>query len=98
MVSQYPRLFKRHAGYLSSLLVFQTIALKAKPHLPEWWITSSGRDETPFVDVLAVVCVVLAIIETVTNRAVLERAHVDSFGEPSENEGPGNQKPLSIIK
>jgi hypothetical protein len=44
VVSQYPRLLRRHAGFLAAVVLFETIALRIKPHLPEWWLTSSGRN------------------------------------------------------
>lgn len=97
VVRQYPRLFKRHAGFLAVLITFETIALEVKPHLSAWWFTSSGRNWTPFYTAVAVPVMALAITEVMTNRKVLKRAHMDRFGEPPVKDGPVKDAPQSIF-
>ena len=97
VVAQYPRLLKRHAGFLALLIAFETIALRIKPHLPEWWNTSSGRNMPPFVIALALLCGALVITEILTNRGLLERAHNDRFGEPSTPDDPKNDGTLTLF-
>ncbi len=84
VVSQYPRLLKRHAGYVAVLVALETVALGIKPHLSQWWLTSSGRNMTPFVVAVIVPCGALAIAEIMTNRCVLERAHRRKLDEKPE--------------
>jgi hypothetical protein len=97
VMSQYPRLLGRHAGYLAVLIVLETIALRIKPHLSAWWFASSGRGMAPFFIAVALPCGALALTETMTNRGVLERAHRDRFGEYPETDEPEKDKPLSIF-
>jgi len=81
VVSQYPRLLKRHAGYLAVLIVLEANALLIKPNLSAWWLTSSGKDVTPFSILVAMLVGALAVTEILTNRGLLERAHNDRFGK-----------------
>jgi hypothetical protein len=80
VMSQYPRLLKRHAAFLAVLIAFLAIANRVIPH-PEGWIGSARASDTPYF-LLAVLIGVLAIIEVMTNRGVLEHAHNERFGEP----------------
>jgi len=79
--SELPRLLRRHVGFLAALFILQTTALELRPHLPAYWVTASGRDESPFVISLGILCVCLALGQILSNRAVLERAHLE-FGLP----------------
>lgn len=97
VVSQYPRLLKRHAGFLAVLIIFVTIALRVKPHLSAWWFTSTGRNWTPFYTAVAVPVMTLAITEVFTNRGVLKRAHRVVFGESSAKDGSGQDDKLNIF-
>jgi len=97
VMSQYLRLLNRHAVFLTVLVAFETFAFRIKPHLSAWWLTSSGRDTPPFVFAVAVPCMILAIAETITNRALLERAHVDRFGERPEENVPEQDGTLSLF-
>ncbi|MFP5237872.1 MAG: hypothetical protein ACLGSD_18405 [Acidobacteriota bacterium] len=80
VVSQYPRLLKRHAAFLAMVVGFETASLQIKPHLSPWWLTANGRNDPPFAVALAIGCGIFAIVEIVTNRSVLERAHAELFG------------------
>lgn len=97
VAAQYPRLLKRHAAFLVLLIAFETIALRIKPHLPEWWLTSSGRNMPPFFIALALPCGALLITEILTNRGLLERAHNDHFGEPPTPDDHKTDGTLSLF-
>lgn len=97
VVSQYPRLLKRHVGFLAVVIVFETTALQAKPHLSGWWFTSSGRNWTPFFTAVALPVMALAITEIMTNRGVLKRAHKNVFGEPPAKDSPRQDDKLNIF-
>jgi hypothetical protein len=72
---QLPQLIRRHLGFLAALFIVQTTALKFRPNLPAYWITPSSRDASPFAIILGIFCLSLAIVEILTNRSLLERAH-----------------------
>ena len=79
--SQLPQLIRRHLGFLAALFIVQTTALKFRPNLPAYWITPTGRDASPFAIVLGILCFCLAIAEILTNRSLLERAHLSAQTE-----------------
>ena len=81
VVSQYPRLLKRHAVFLALVIVFLSSVVKNKPHQSEPRPTSSGRDISPSFFLVFIPLAALALTEIFTNRGVLERAHNDHFGE-----------------
>jgi hypothetical protein len=89
VVGQYPRLVKRHLGFLAVMIAFETVALRIKPHLSSWWLTASGRNPPPFYIAVALPVGALAIVEIMTNRGVLERAHTERFGEPPAKDDSG---------
>lgn len=76
---QLPRLIRRHLGFIAGLFIAQTTGLRLRSNLPAHWITSSNSDASPFVIILGVLCLCLAIVETLTNRSLLDRAH-DKLG------------------
>lgn len=73
--SQIPRLIRRHLGFIAALFIAQTTALRLRPNLPAHWTTPTSRDASPFVIILGILCLCLAIVETLTNRSLLDRAH-----------------------
>jgi uncharacterized membrane protein len=73
--SQRARLIRRHLGFIATLFIAQTTALKVRPNLPAHWITSGSKDVSPFAIALGVICAVLAIVQTLTNRSLLDRVH-----------------------
>ena len=97
VVSQYPRLLNRHAVFLTVMVAVETVAFRIKPHLSAWWLTASGRNMPPFVVAVVVPCMVMAIAEIVTNRALLERAHVDRFGDRPEQNASEQDATLSLF-
>lgn len=72
-----PRLVLRHLGFLVALVILETEALRIRPRLPASWLVDSGRhgNMPPFVTVLFILCICLAFIEVISNRALLHRAH-----------------------
>lgn len=74
--NELSRLLKRHVGFLAALVLFLTAALQIRPHLSNWWITSSARDESPFVVMLFIFGGCLAVTQIISNRSLLERAHL----------------------
>ena len=72
---QLPRLIRRHLGFLAALFFVQTTALEIRPSLPAHGITPSSRDSSLFSLTLGVLCLCLAIVQTLTNRSLLDRAH-----------------------
>lgn len=70
---QVSRLLWRHFGFLAALFVLQTLALAARPNLPDWWNT--GTKGSPFEIVLMFLCFGLAFAQVFTNRRLLDRAH-----------------------
>ena len=78
---QLPQLIRRHLGFLAALFIVQTMALKFRSNLPAHWITPTSRDASPFAIVLGIFCLLLAIVEILTIRSLLERAHgFDALG------------------
>jgi hypothetical protein len=72
---QLPRLIRRHLGFLAALFIAQTMALNLRPNLPAYWVTPRSRDASPFALVLGVLCLCLAVVQILTNRSLLDRAH-----------------------
>jgi hypothetical protein len=75
---QLPRLIRRHLGFLAALFIVQTTALEIRPNLPAYWITPSSTDASPFALILGVLGACLAIIQVISNRSLLERAHLST--------------------
>jgi hypothetical protein len=75
---QLPRLIRRHLGFLAALFTAQTMALNFRRSLPAHWVTPSSRDASPFALILGVLCLCLAIVQILTNRSLLDRAHNSS--------------------
>ena len=70
---QFSRLLWRHLGFLVALFALQTVALTARPNLPDWWNT--GPKGSPFDIALMFLCLGLGYGEVFTNRSLLNRAH-----------------------
>lgn len=98
VVSQYPRLLKRHAAFLVVLVVIVTITVKNKPNHLESQPISRGNAESPFFLFVGLPIAALALTEILTNRGVLERAHSDRFGDPPGADDFKSDKVLSITQ
>jgi hypothetical protein len=81
---QLSRLVRRHVGFLSALVIVQTKALEIRPSLPTKWITPSSKDASPFAISLGVFGLMLAIVQILTNRSLLDRAHRSAQANTSE--------------
>lgn len=81
---QLTRLIRRYFFYITSLFIAQTTALRLRQNLPAAWITPTSKDASPFAIVLGILCVVLAIVHTLTNRSLLDRAHRSAKLERAE--------------
>jgi hypothetical protein len=75
---QIPTLIRRHVGFLAALFLVQTTALKFRPNLPEHLITPRGTDPALFGVILGVLCGCLALVQILSNRSLLERAHLST--------------------
>jgi hypothetical protein len=73
---QRRRLLRRHFGYSVALLAIVTAALSLRPRLSSSWLTESGRGASPFILALLIICGVLALVQGVSNRSLLDRAHL----------------------
>jgi hypothetical protein len=76
---QVPLLLKRHAGFLLVLVILQTSALRLRLHLSSYWVTGDGKNMPPFYLFLTVLGCGLALAQILSNRSLLERAHVDAY-------------------
>jgi len=72
---QFPRLLRRHLGFLVVLFALQTAALATRPHLPEWWNIKDRKGGTSFDLVLILLCFALGYAQVFSNRSLLSRAH-----------------------
>lgn len=72
---QIPRLIRRHLGFLAALFVVETTAIGFRPNLPPNLITPRGTHPSLFAVILGVFCGCLALVQTLTNRSLLEHAH-----------------------
>lgn len=75
---ELPNLFWRHLGFLGALFIAQTMALNLRSNLPAYWVMPSGRNASPFTLIVGVLCACLAIVQTLTNRSLLDRAHLSA--------------------
>lgn len=75
--AQLPRLVVRHAVFLAVLMGVLTVTLHLRQHLPSsWLVVSNGRkSDSPFTVALFVFSGLLAFIQLITNRSLLDRAH-----------------------
>jgi hypothetical protein len=75
---QIPRLIRRHLGFLAALCILQATALELRPILPAYLITPRGTNPSYFAVILGVLCGALAVVQTLTNRSLLKRAHLSA--------------------
>lgn len=71
-----PRLIGRHVGFLVAMVALETTALRLVRYLPASWLIATGKNGSPFATTLCVLCLGLAFVQILTNRALLERAHL----------------------
>ena len=75
---QIPLLIHRHVGFLAALFIVQTTALELRPKLPEYLITPRGTDPSLFAVILGILFGCLAVVQILSNRSLLERAHLSA--------------------
>lgn len=80
---ELPRLIRRHLGFLAALFIAQTTAFKLRPNLPAHWVTPSSRDASPFALILGFFCLCLGVAQVLSNRSLLEGAHLTAQSEGS---------------
>ncbi|HEY2467920.1 MAG TPA: hypothetical protein VGI45_08760 [Terracidiphilus sp.] len=86
VVCQYPRLLKRHLLFLVILVAILATAHAVTVQALKRGTASRMSDASYFG--LAIPIAALGLIEVMTNRGVLERAHDDHFGEPPAPDDP----------
>jgi hypothetical protein len=70
-----PRLVRRYIGFLSTLLIVETVAIYSRQYLPGSWL-DSGKNGSPVGIALWIFCAGLGMAEAITNRSLLEREHL----------------------
>jgi hypothetical protein len=78
-----PRLGQRHISFLTAVLALETIGMYLKRFMPSSWLVATGRDGSPFGITLFLLCMGIALAQTLTNRSLLERAHLQRTHSPS---------------
>ena len=75
--SQFGRLAIRHTCFLAALFLLETVALSIRQHLSSWWLVASGGHKSmpPFITAMFILCGALLLVEIMTNRSLLNRAH-----------------------
>jgi hypothetical protein len=74
-----PRLVRRHGGFLVAVVVLETIAFHLARYLPASWLIAKGKNVSPFAITLCVLCLCLAFVQVLSNRSLLERAHLKQY-------------------
>ena len=77
---QIPLLIRRHVAFLAALFIVQTIVLELRPKLPEYLFTPRSTDPSLFAVILGVLFGCLAVVQILSNRSLLERAHLSAVG------------------
>ena len=78
---QIPLLIRRHLGFLAALLIVQTTALELRQNLPAYLLTPRGTNASLFAVIVGVLSGSLAIVQVLSNRSLLERAHFAAQGK-----------------
>ncbi len=74
---QWDRLVLRHFGFLIALFTVETIALRLRPRVPRSWLVAQGRNMPPYTLMMFILCGSLLMMEVISNRSLLKRAHVE---------------------
>lgn len=78
---QIPLLVRRHITFLAAFFILQTTALNVRQYLPDHLTAPRRSGASPFAMILGVLCGCLAIVQILSNRAFLERAHLSAQAE-----------------
>ena len=76
---QLPQLALRHAGFLAVLFILQTAAFQYQSRLPAFITTGNVGSMPTFDFILMVLCIALLLVQVLTNRKLLDRAHLEYF-------------------
>jgi hypothetical protein len=76
---QLPQLALRHAGFLAALFILQTAVLQYQSRLPESWRNGSVGSMPTIDFILLIVTIGLGYVQVLTNRKLLDRAHLEYF-------------------
>jgi hypothetical protein len=71
-----PSLVRRHVGFLIAIVVLETVALHLTRYMPASWLIAKGRDGSPFATTLCILCLCLGLVQILTNRSLIKRAHI----------------------
>ena len=74
---QLPQLALRHAGFLAVLFILETAAFQYQSRLPAFITTGNVGSMPTFDFILMVLCIALLLVQVLTNRKLLDRAHLE---------------------
>jgi len=74
---QLPQLALRHAGFLAALFILETAAFQYQSRLPAFIINGNVGSMPTFDFILMVLCIALLLVQVLTNRKLLDRAHLE---------------------
>lgn len=80
---ELPRLAQRHGAFITAIVALETAALYVRPYLPLSWLIAKGKDPSPFILTLAILCFSIALVQILGNRSLLERSHSEPESEQS---------------
>jgi hypothetical protein len=90
--SKLPRIAKRYMAFTAILFFLVTVALRLRPQLPASWLIANGgyKSMPPFTWALLIPSACLALANILTNRSILNRAHLGhSSSEVAYHDSPG---------
>ncbi|WP_047486760.1 hypothetical protein [Terriglobus sp. TAA 43] len=73
--SVLPKLFLRHGAYLAAVLLLELVAFLIRGYLPAAFVVARGKTPPVLGATLFSLTVVLALVQALTNRQLLARAH-----------------------
>lgn len=76
--TQLPRIALRHLIFVAVVFVLLTAGIQLRPYVPPSWLVASGARKSipPLATVLFILSACLAIAQILTNRSLLNRAHL----------------------
>jgi hypothetical protein len=79
------RLGRRHIGFLAVVLFLETTGFYLTRFMPLSWLVAKGRNGSPFSITLVILCMSIAFVQVLTNRSILEQAHLQSSCPPDQS-------------
>jgi len=71
-----PRLIRRHAAFLATAVLLETIAFHSVRYMPVSWLRGNGKSDSPYTITLCFLCLCIAFVQILSNRSLLERGHL----------------------